>query len=134
MIAGLVGVWGVIAMFQVSEQKIYTFRDLRVETEARWAEHEIVTEMPRAEYLGPGISKFTMTVDLIAELGVKPRKVADRLREHCRLGTTAPLVVGTQRISEYEVRLDAISQAWDRILKGGELAKCTMDLTFVECP
>lgn len=128
----IVGLWGVIAMFQVSEKKIYTWRDLTVETEGRWAEHEIITELPRAEYLGPGVSKFTMTVDLIAELGVKPRIIADRLREHCKLGTTAPLIVGTKRLTDNDVRLDAISQEWKRILKGGELAKCTMDLTFVE--
>lgn len=130
----LVGLWGAICMFQVSRDKIYTFRDAKISTEGRWAEHEIITELPRAEYLGPGLTTVSMTVDLIVEQGVKPRKIVDSLREHCKLGTTSLLIIGTERLSDHSWCLKSIEESWDRIIGPGKLGKATVDLTFREAP
>ena len=130
----LVGLWGVICMFQVSREKIYTFRDTKLSTEGRWAEHDIITELPRAEYLGPGLTTVTMTVDLIVEQGVKPRKIVDNLRRHCKKGTTAPLIIGMERLSDEQWRLVSVEESWDRILGEGKVGKAVVDLTFKEAP
>lgn len=130
----LVGCWGAFCIFQVSREKIYTFRDMSISTEGRWHDHEIITELPKSEYLGPGISTVSMTVDLIVELGVNPRKIVDNLRRYAREGKTALLIVGTQKLGENVWRLDSVEEAWDRIGMDGKLTKATVNLTFKEAP
>lgn len=130
----LVGAWGAFCIFQVSREKIYTFRDTSLSSEGRWAQHDIIGEMSRLEYLGPGLLTVNMTVDLLVEHGVKPRKIVDNLRRYCREGRKALLIIGEERLSDYEFYLASIDESWDRILMMGKLGKATVNLTFKEAP
>lgn len=133
----VIGMWGEDILFHVNGEIYHTFRDFTVDTGERWASHDIYLTMPMAEYLGPGASTFKMTIDVLPECGAvdkawTPRNLAELLRYFLKIGKTNPLIIGSQLMTPYAVRISSVSEKWDRIDREGGLLKLTADVSFTE--
>lgn len=99
-----VGSWGGI-VFEVSRNKVMGFDDgLQHEGGARLNVTEVEGREPIVDFSGPDSETVSMSMRLLADLGVDPRAEYERLQMHCRIGTAAPLVIGGRPLGGSGVR------------------------------
>lgn len=124
-----IGNWGSIVKFQTSDKRILTLNKLKYSTAVRIQKHNMINGWPIVEFVGPDLQSTTFTIELNALLGVKPRKVEDKLWYSLVDGVTAPLVLGGRNVCA-RAMLTNMSAAYNIILKKGEVMSMTIDLTM----
>lgn len=132
---GLVGYWGEGIVFEVSSERALTFSGMRRNVNGRWADHEIVMEKPRSEFLGAGLSSVSMDVKLSWGMGLEPgeiESVIDNIEAAVESGATNYLYVGNKRIGQNRMRISSVSESWDVIYSGGVLEQVSLSLSFTE--
>lgn len=124
-----IGNWGSYLKFSTSSKKALTFRDLTRKGSCRTSKHNVIDGKPKVEKLGKELDRITMTIELNASLGVKPRKAEESLWK--KIGAVAPLVIGGKKICS-RAMLVSLSDSYNIILKRGEVYSITIDATFEE--
>lgn len=82
------------AVFQVSTDRVFTFRNLVRSGTVRLEEHNVIGEKPIIEYIGPGLDQVSFSIRLDLFLGVDPEKELEKIREARELGQEIPLIIG----------------------------------------
>ncbi len=124
-----IGNWGSAIKFKVNSDKALTFKNLKRKGSYRRTKHNVIDGKPKVEGLGRELDSITLTIELNASLGVKPRKLEEKLWK--KIGHINPLVIGGKKLCS-KAQLVSLSDAYDIILKHGEVYAITMDLTFEE--
>ncbi len=128
----MIGTIGPTIIFTVSDQCVFTFESLSREISGRWAIHETPGTKPRAEFLGPGLQSITLPITLSATLGVRPRRVLERIEEMVETGTAEYFILGFRPVGKNRFRLTGSSESWDLIYNRGELARAKLTITLEE--
>ena len=89
-----IGNFGETIVFEVSQKKVLTPKDMKRSVSARWEQHKVLGKAPKSEYLGQNSPETTMTVVLSAENGVKPRSTLGNIEKAVKAGTVNWLVIG----------------------------------------
>lgn len=76
---GQIGNLGDLITFEVSSDKVLTYRNMQRTTNGRWANHEIIGRKPIAEFLGPGLASLSIDIYLTVMHGVSPRKILNQI-------------------------------------------------------
>lgn len=126
-----VGNWGPV-IFTVSDRLVFTFKDASRTVGSQWATHSRIGLKDQVEYLRPGLQKFTFTMELDAQYGVRPRATLDMLANYAEQGFVYPLVVGGRRVGRYNWRITDVSEAWEVVYNRGELAQAKANVTMQE--
>lgn len=124
-----IGNWGSTIKFNVNSDKVLTFKNLKRKGSYRRVKHNIIDGKPKVEGLGRDLDSITLTIELNASLGVKPRKMEEKLWK--KIGHIAPLVIGGKKICS-RAQLISLSDSYDIVFKRGEVFAITMDATFEE--
>ena len=74
-----IGTLGRKIIFEVSDDYMFTFKDMTREITSRWANHEPQGVKPKPEFLGPGLQSSSLTITLSSALGVRPRTVLEEI-------------------------------------------------------
>ena len=127
-----VGNWGKDIVFSVSDRKGQTFKDMTRTVGSQWATHSRIGRKDQAEYLRPTLQKITFTMELNALYGVNPRTMLNKLANLAERGTVNTLVIGGKRVGSYRWRITDISEEWETIYNGGELARAKVNVTMQE--
>ena len=127
-----VGKWGKDIVFSVSDRKVQTFKDMTRTVGSQWATHSRIGRKDQAEYLRPTLQKITFTMELNALYGVNPRTMLNKLANLAERGTVNTLVIGGKRVGSYRWRITDISEEWETIYNGGELARAKVNVTMQE--
>ena len=127
-----VGNWGKDIVFSVSDRKVQTFKDMTRTVGSQWATHSRIGRKDQAEYLRPTLQKITFTMELNALYGVNPRTMLNKLANLAERGTVNTLVIGGMRVGIYRWRITDISEEWETIYNGGELARAKVNVTMQE--
>lgn len=125
----MIGSFGDIP-FEVSPERLRTFRDMSRKVAGRWSEHDIVAREPTLEFLGPSLDEISLTIRLSAQDGVHPREELDRLAQMVRGGIVEALVIGTEFFGMFAL-LDT-SEARIIHASGGELMLAEVTLSLKE--
>ena len=128
----IVGNLGDLITFEVSSEKVLTFKDLNRTISGRWAKHDTIGYRPISEFLGPDLKKITFTIQLNAMLGVKPSKVLDAIGKAVELGTPMMFVLGGRRIGSQLWVIESSSETYGEIIRDGKLASASVNLTLSE--
>lgn len=126
----VIGQYGNIIKFEVSDRKVLTFSDMERTQAGRWKEHEIPGVVPQSEFIGPSATEMSLKIKLKAQLGVKPRAMIATLEKCARNGTVDTLVIGGTKYGwgSAKWRVTSVSDKWDRFVGGGLMeAGCTVD-------
>ena len=126
------GNWGKDIVFSVSDRKVQTFKDMTRTVGSQWATHSRIGRKDQAEYLRPTLQKITFTMELNALYGVNPRTMLNKLANLAERGTVNTLVIGGKRVGSYRWRITDISEEWETIYNGGELARAKVNVTMQE--
>lgn len=128
---GLVGTFGPL-VFQTSDKTVFTPSDLKQEIAGQWGEHKLIAQKPKQEFLGPGarIIKFSMILDVM--LGLQVRWLLEVLEFMTETGYVDYMIIGNKAIGDNQFVITSVSEAWDVVYSGGELAKATVEVTMRE--
>lgn len=127
-----IGAFGSSLVFKVSDKKVLTFKNMKREVSGNWGSMERIGQKPLPNFQGPSLQTITMEVKLDAMLGVKPRKMLERIEYLVESGQAETLVIGRNRIGKHQWVITKSSEAWNQILQKGELLRATVTLTLQE--
>ena len=127
-----IGTLGRNVVFEVSDDRVFTFSELTREVTSRWTNHEPQGVKPKPEFLGAGLQTASLTITLSATLGVRPRDVLEAIENMVENGTAETLVIGNRPVGGNPFRLTGSSETWNTIFNRGELAKATLSITLEE--
>ena len=127
-----VGNLGKLIVFEVSNDKVLTFKNMNRTVSGRWTTHEPVSSKPVPEFLGPGQGSINLAISLSVNHGVRPRKTIERMEEAVEKGTPFPFVVGGKKVGSHQWVITNMSETWDEIIKDGQLASASLTLSLAE--
>lgn len=112
-------------VFEVNSDVVKTFDNFSLESESRWAEHDMINVKKRAEFLSDGDKKGSLDILLSAELGVNPVEERDLIYNLKATGAVEYLIIGTKifgkfyikSISEEYKSIDGVGAIWEIKLK-----------------
>lgn len=127
----MVGLFGGIR-FRVSDSRVLTFRNFKKEISSDWNSMERIGQKPLLEFGGPKLQIISFEITLDASLGVPPRNMLSRLERMTEGGEAYDLVIGKKRIGSHPWVITKCSQAWNVILRKGEIYRATVTLSLQE--
>lgn len=127
-----IGTLGRNVVFEVSDDRVFTFSELTREVTSRWTNHEPQGVKPKPEFLGAGLQTASLTITLSAALGVRPRDVLEAIENMVENGTAETLVIGNRPVGSNPFRLTGSSEAWNTVYNRGELARATLTISLEE--
>lgn len=127
-----IGTLGRNVVFEVSDDRVFTFSELTREVTSRWTNHEPQGVKPKPEFLGAGLQTASLTITLSATLGVRPRDVLEAIENMVESGTAETLVIGNRPVGSNPFRLTGSSEAWNTVYNRGELARATLTISLEE--
>ena len=127
-----IGTLGRNVVFEVSDDRVFTFSELTREVTSRWTNHELQGVKPKPEFLGAGLQTASLTITLSATLGVRPRDVLEAIENMVENGTAETLVIGNRPVGSNPFRLTGSSEAWNTVYNRGELARATLTISLEE--
>ena len=95
----IVGYMGDIP-FMTSRRYLLTIDEYVRNGTGRWAQHNILSQKPSLEFLGPDLDEITFKINLRRDHGVNPENVLKKLRKMRDTGEVFPLVLGGQVIGD----------------------------------
>ena len=128
----MIGTLGTKIIFEVSANKVLTFSKLERTTAGNWEAHARIGQKPKSEFAGPALQSISMEITLDAALGVKPRATIDAIAEMVEAGDAETLVIGSAPVGKNPWKITSMTDTWDAVLSGGELAKASLSLTLEE--
>ena len=122
-----IGTLGRNVVFEVSDDRVFTFSELTREVTSRWTNHEPQGVKPKPEFLGAGLQTASLTITLSA-----PRDVLEAIENMVENGTAETLVIGNRPVGSNPFRLTGSSEAWNTVYNRGELARATLTISLEE--
>ena len=131
MAFGVMGAFGPI-VFSVSSLVALNFKNFNRTTKKRTVRHEVISGKPRTEYLGADLSTVTFDMHFDITYGVQPRAMLTLLHAMAEGKLAYPLVIGGRPQGVHNWCVDQVSETWDNVYGGGELAAATVTVTLTE--
>lgn len=129
---GVVGNFGGSIIFETSDRKMLTFSGMTQKISGKYAKHSVVGQKDRPEFTGPGSRTVSFKIMLDVSLGIRPKKVMDRIEEALENGETEYLVIGGRLIGRNKFYISSVSEAFDVVMSHGEIARATLTISMEE--
>lgn len=129
---GRIGNLGKTITFSVSSDKVLTFNSMSRTVKGRWSTHSVIGIKPRSEFLGSDIETISLRIKLMAQHGVKPLKMLNRIHKAINKGTPLEFVLGGKKVGNNRWVITNASESWDCIFAKGELVEASVTLTLQE--
>ena len=127
-----VGNLGKLIVFEVSSDKVLTFRNMNQTVSGRWTTHNIIGNKPKSEFLGPGQRSVSLTIFLSANHGVRPRSTIEKIEKAVENGTPFSFVIGGKKVGSNKWVITNMSETWDEIISDGVLVSASLTITLSE--
>lgn len=98
MIGGLKDV-----VFEVSQDKIKTFRDLTRTSKAKYEQHNIIGKKPKLEFTGFELDDLQFTMQFSATLGTVPMQELETLRNYMNTKQVVTFTLGGKVLGKYVI-------------------------------
>lgn len=119
-------------IFSVSDNQIFTFKNLKRELSANWSSTERIGLKPLPQFGGAKLQTLSLEITLNAWLGIKPREMLKKIEKMVEAGEANPLIIGENIVGEHEWIITKSSETWDYILNKGELVKAKVTINLQE--
>ncbi len=118
--------------FSVSDNKVLTFDNFKVKRGIKTTEHDVPFYKGRLEVTGENLDSTTLEIILRADMGVNPRKQAEKIRQMMHQKMANYLVVGGQKVMDRRCIITDMGDSWNYIYRGGKVYEIKVELTFKE--
>ncbi len=129
---GMVGNFGSQITFQTSDQRILTFSGMTQKVSGKYAKHSVQGQKDRPEFTGPGNRSVSFKILLDVSLGIRPREIMRNIESAIENGEAEFLVIGGRPVGDNRFYISSVSEAYDEVLQGGEIARATLNVTMEE--
>ena len=126
-----VGSLGDIA-FEVSSEKIKTFRDLQIQRSAKYTEHAIHGKKGLLEFTGFAAATGSLNIRLDAALGVDPKEEFDALLEVFNEHQAVPLILDGEPIGDGLWVIESIDENFEVVNNQGTAIALEVPLKLKE--
>lgn len=127
----MLGKYGDI-IFETNDKRILTFGNFTQNVSGRWNSHSVIGKKEKMEFSGPSKRKITFKMTFRAIYGIRPREMLEKLENIVENGNIDYLVIGGRAVGENQFAITSMSETWDTIYSGGELAKASVTVTMEE--
>lgn len=127
-----IGNLGKLIVFEVSSDKVLTFKNLTQTVKGRWATHNIIGNKPKSEFLGAGQRTISLPIYLSVNHGINPRKTIEKIEKAVENGTPYLLVIGGKQVGANQWVITDLSETWGNIIKDGRLVSANLTLSLAE--
>lgn len=127
-----IGNLGKLIVFEVSSDKVLTFRNMKKTVKGRWTTHAVIGNKPVSEFLGPDQGAISLDIYLTVNHGVKPRSTIDLIEKAIESGTPYPFVVGGKKVGSHQWVITSMSETWGSIISDGQLISANLTLSLAE--
>lgn len=127
-----IGNLGKLIVFEVSSDKVLTFRNMKKTVKGRWTTHAVIGNKPVSEFLGPDQGAISLDVYLTVNHGVKPRSTIEKIEKAIENGTPYPLVIGGKKVGSHQWVITDMSETWGDIIMDGQLVSANLTLNLAE--
>lgn len=117
-------------VFEVSDKKIKSFDNFNIDSDSRWAEHEMINVKKRAEFLSDGDKKVTFDLKLSINLGINPAEERDVLYNYKATGAINYLIIGSRVIGKFYIK--SMSEEYSKIDGSGVIWEIKLKVTLNE--
>lgn len=119
-------------VFEVSDKKVITPGGITRSNGSNWTTHQLIGGLSKTEYSGAKLQSLSLTIQLSSRLGVRPRKMLDKLAQMAEGRKVYPLIIGGKPVGKHSWRLTSVSETWGNIYGNGTLASASVQLTLEE--
>lgn len=127
-----IGNLGKLITFEVSSDKVLTFRDMAQTVKGRWATHARIGRKPKSEFLGADQRALNLSIFLSATHGVKPRETIKNIEAAVEKGNSYTLVIGGEQVGANKWVITDMSETWGDIIQDGKLVSAHLTLNLAE--
>lgn len=127
-----IGNLGKLIVFEVSSDKVLTFRNMTKKVSGRWTTHNIIGNKPKSEFLGAGQGNINLTIFLSVNHGVKPRSTIEKIEKAVENGTPFSFVIGGKKVGSNQWVITDMSEEWNTIIQDGVLVSANLTITLNE--
>jgi len=127
-----IGYFGEDIIFETSAEKVLTFNDFKHTSAAVVEQHKIIGKKPLSEFCGEELDSVSFSINLNANLGVKPQEIIDKLIDLKKKGMAETLVIGGKSIGLDKFIIKEVSTAYEKVYNNGFLFSAKVDLTLEE--
>jgi|GEM_PF-566347 len=125
------GSWGSL-VFRMSTLQMLSFSGMQRTVGYRHPTVDVLDGKAQSQYTGEELEDVTFELHFAAELGVSPRREADRIEEMARRGESHPLILGGRPVGRNEYVITRWPQEWRRFEPFGKLVEMAGAVTFQE--
>jgi len=129
---GVIGNFGSRIVFSTSDSRVLTFSGLTQKVSGKYAKHSVSGQKDRPEFTGPGSRSISFKMLLDVDLGIRPREVMSSIEEAVESGETGYLVIGGRPIGYNKFYISSVSEAFDVVMRGGEIARASLQVSMEE--
>ena len=119
-------------VFEVSSEKVQTFKDLKRNSAARIATHEIIGQKPILEFIAPGLEEISFTMHLNIGLGVNIKETLDLLRTMRDGGRVVDLIIAGEPITDNKWLVTSLSESVNFTDGEGNLLSVDVEVSLKE--
>lgn len=134
---GSLGGFGDI-VFTVNPLKTMTFKDAEHTSSVEYAEHKIIGDKPKLEYMYQNADEVSMNITLSGFAGVNPKEELKKFDEYMQDGDIYPLIIGNAAIEDSNVLgwfvITSLSKRYKDIIFTGDITQVELTVKFKEYP
>lgn len=119
-------------VFTVNAAFVRTLAEFTLKGSARWAVHEIIGNVCKPDFVGPGQGEISFSLILLSELGTSPRIAADELMSMMTMGIVAPFIIGGRPVGGGMWYIEEIEQSEFIVNARGKVRKIVLNVTLKE--
>jgi len=116
--------------FEVSEERVRSWRDFQRSGKARWAAHELVQEKPVLQHVGPDLEEIKFSVRFDVAQGMNPTAEIDKLRKLRDAAEPQTLTIGGKPLGKFA--LESLEESHNWFDNRGALLGASVTLSLKE--
>jgi len=127
----LIGSLGDI-VFEVTNDKVFTFQGLKRSAKMRYAVHEVIGKKPITEFIGPELEELSFSIYLSVSLGINPNQEMQKIRDKRDNGEAMSFLLGEKVIGENKWVIESIGESYQAIDNQGIIFSLSADISLKE--
>lgn len=125
----MLGTFGDVT-FEVSEERVRSWRDFQRSGKARWASHELVQDKPVLQHVGPDLEEIKFSVRFDVAQGLNPAAEIDKLRKMRDAAEPQTLTIGGHPLGKFA--LESLDESHNWFDNRGGLLGASVSLSLKE--
>ena len=99
-------------VFQISDEKFLSIKNMTREKKAKWEEHTILNDLAFTEFRGRDLNTMTLDIQLVSSMGSDIEGNLSKLNNILENGEHHYLSIGGNTIGDFPYVLESISEAF----------------------